>query len=408
QAVFQASFSTKDGWQTAQTMTLEYGELIAAEALTRFTNHQVRLTARMGNKAAFDKLVVGQYIMMPPEFAFEIEQIDAARVELSLKPRVYKEPVESPRLLRNFSVAQQVAAIQSELNFDAASGVLSANEESFSPEHTGRFVVDSLGQVYRLQSFIDANQMIAKALVQLPIDAPSEQKNAVFKQLLSHYDDAVSLQSISLRSATVINPTIEFKVAANQLKITCPQGSQSEDVVKQWQHLLDTRAIDPGRFELLLTEAGNTALLAERDFALPEQDNWLKRYESLDSTGLRVTYQGRAGDSANITIAPYSLNRHSEFSLVGNELIIRPGFLTCTANEVAAQWRIWQDNNATRGFDVTSQDKRLWPLNEVSEAYFDQQDLQDKGTSFTDVLGNGFSVHCVCPAATDGGFVLSE
>ncbi|WP_299002129.1 baseplate J/gp47 family protein [uncultured Shewanella sp.] len=405
---FKVSLSTEQGWQEVPEYQFDFGDMFTEPVIRDTASHTVQIFATsytLSNQSDTLKAqLLGQYIALENGCCFEIEQVIRDGQEFQLRPVLYQSGQNAAALIAKFNLVNESGGVSGGLSYSFASQILSAGDESFSPEQQGHFVVDDSGNVYQIQRFVNASEIEVSILCRT--SNAEEFANKVWKSLQPEFVPNLNLSDVQLTHATLYDPDIDIRVTGNSIDFTCPDACSAQQLFSYWQQATITDGLSTSHFELQLPGSGNT-LLPEGEKALPAEDRWLKRYRSLREHGLDVTFEGRRDEAASVAILPANDEPKTQFLLKGNELNIIPA-VNATANEVAAAWRHWRSANDGSNFNVMSQDKRLLALQPLSEQSMLPLDIQEKAYHWLDAKQNGLRFSYLGASAQPASVLLKE
>lgn len=420
QALFDTSLSVNGGWQEANQVEFETGKFIIKPELKTYNREDSLLICDITEFSFFDENYRGTYIGFADGKVYQIESVDEFNREIRLRAVNLQHPEGSIKLIKGLKPKAFVAELKYPLAISRFSLSAQSPDETFDQYYQGKYLVDCEGKIFKVTKFISAKKIEVRycGVIQSKIQEVFDDNqrlllNKVWETVELEYEESNSPDDISGLRITGINSVKrDFTFAVNDasLKISYPEGATAQELIAAWEAWKDDPQNDPGRYDI----KGDSSILAE----IPEISKELeltgeviKRYESQADNGIRVTYRGRPGDPANLIIEePSATNDQADFLVSGGILTITPGRISRTANQIAADWRLWLEDsgNDPKGFQVESKDSRIWQAVPAEEQDLIPQDRQIKKCEICNLYGVGIRVWYTGPLADRPKLILQE
>jgi hypothetical protein len=291
--------------------------------------------------------------------------------------------------------------------------------EIFAEHHQGKYLVDGAGSTFLITEFISAGEVkvqyggvISAKAAEIFSEAQMLLINKIWETIEPEYAESEVQQAVSGLSISGIyaaEKDFTFRLTDGTLTIAYPEGATAESLVDAWETWKDNPLNQPGRYKIVKT--GNAAWSISPISLKPElTGEMIKRYESTQADGIRVTYRGRPNDPASLAIEKPSTDTDTAcFLISGGTLSITPGRVSQTVNQIAADWRSWLGaGNDPKGFHVESKDDHIWDAAPVSEEPLTPLDKEFKQCEVCNPYGDGIRVVYTGPVADQPKLVLKE
>lgn len=420
QALFTTSLSVTGGWRKVPEASFETGQFIIKPELKSYDREDTSLICDITEFTFFDQSYIGTYIGFANGKVYQIEDIDEHNREIQLKVVKLEHTQGSARLIKRLKPKTFVAELKASLTVPRYALNVQSAVETFDQYYQGKYLVDRDGTIFLITRFISASEVEVDYCGAITAQTPGVFDendrlllNKVWETVELDYEEINARNDISeLRITQIYSAQKDFifEVSDGVLKISYPEGATAQQLFAAWEAWRDVPGNDPGRYAIK-GDGSAQAELSEFTKELEPTGEVIKRYESPVEKGICVTYRGRPIDPVNLIIAaPSATNDRADFLISGDTLTITPGRISRTANQIAADWRLWLEDpaNLPQGFQVDSKDSTLWQALPVSERELSTLDKQVKKCELSNYDGVGIRVWYTGPVADRPRLVLQE
>lgn len=429
--IFTAELSVADGWRAADDLEFAAGKFIISPEIQEYKREDAFLLCDVSKHPRLNTLLgqglTGTYLFIGTTGGngkiYRIEDYDEARGRIRLQSTGLEPPGEwraktGNRWIKRLRPKGFLAELAASLAVSRYAGNATSTVEVFNQEYEGKYLVDQNGKIFLMTKFIDSCAMTVNYCGELTPEVPGSFSSAE-RLFLNKVWETIDFEEVPEVTAGDLDGLVisgvyaekkefTFNVTGGVLKISYPEGATVEELIAAWETWKDQPQNDPGRFEIRGSNSA-TAQIGPIHKELEKTGRIIKRYEAPEENGLLITYQGRPIDPAFLEIRkPSSTADQASFLISGNTLIITPGRVSQTANQIAADWRLWCEQNDPQGFQVESKDQRLWEAAPVSELALDPLDRQVKKCDLCNMYGVGIRALYTGPVADEPRVVLQE
>lgn len=418
--LFTVDLSVADGWREADHVDFAAGKFMIKPELKTYSREDASLVCDTLKYPFITKNAVGTYLGFANGKVYRIEEYEEARSRIYLKSINLQQATGANRWFKRLRPKTFVAELKAHLTVSRYAPKATSTVETFDQTYQGKYFVDQNGKIFLITEFIDACEVNVAYCGELSPDYDGFFSsvdrlflNKVWATIeLEEMDDISpdALSGLVISGVYAEEKAFSFSVTDGVLKITYPEGATVQDLIAAWELWKDQPQNSPGRYEI----TGNNAASAQIGAVTKElvkTGEIIKRYESPEENGIRVTYRGRPHDQAFLEIKkPSTVTDQAIFSVSGNTLTIAPGRVSRTTNQIVADWRLWlQDkHNDAQGFHLESKDQHQWKVAPVYELDLKPLDRQVKKCDICDLYGVGIRVLYTGPVADEPRLILKE
>ncbi len=415
--LFNVFLSTKTGWQQVSDASSDVGRFITKHPVRSLNEKFSRLVCDAQRYNFLNDTSVGWYIVVESgqvyeieEFIFEDNKILLSSVYLTIKS-------DQTSLVTALIPAGFIDSINGTLIVGKYDHFITHTEESFSTYHEGRYLVDAAGKIFLIKSFLAADRIEVRYCGTVDAAQKSDPMtvNRIWESIEPEFETIGAFADISdLKISEIVSDDRDFRfeVSDSKLRIEYPVDPTGalvgSDIISAWNAWLEDPDHHPGRFKLRAIGTGSWKVGAfTKQVDLTGET--IQRYESLEEKGLRVLYRGRPADRVFLVIHEKSMEIETcRFLIAGGVLEITPGKNSFTANQVAADWHLWSQNNNKQGFDIESKDTHEWDVSPKIDIELPLIDKRIKYTEIRNLYGNGVRVSYTGPGAHQPTVLLKE
>ena len=418
--LFTVGLSVADGWREADNVEFAAGKFIIKPEMKTYSREDASLVCDTVKYPFLAHSAVGTYLGFANGKVYRIEQYEEAQSRIYLKSTNLKQVTGANRWIKRLRPKTFVAELNAHLAVSRYAQKVTSTVETFDQTYQGKYLVDQNGKIFLIKSFINAGEVKVGYCGELPPDYSGSFSN-VDRLFLNKVWETIELEEMDDIAPDALNGLVisgvyaaekgfSFSVTDGVLKIAYPEGATVQELITAWELWKDQPQNNQGRYEITGNNAA-TAQIGAMTKELEKTGEIIKRYESPEDNGIRVTYRGRPIDQAFLEIKKPSVTTdQAVFSVSGNTLTITPGRVSRTANQIAADWRLWlQDKrNNAQGFHIESKDQRHWKAAPVSELVLEPLDRQVKKCEICDLYGVGIRISYTGPVADEPRLILKE
>jgi hypothetical protein len=400
--LFTTQLSVSSGWQQVDTVDFEIGKFIIKPELKVYPRQNSYLVCDTLKYPVFDDASVGKYLVFANSKVYKIVDFDRDNTRILLKSVYLEFPGNVIRLIKKlipktFSAELRESIVASEEYVQT----ISSSKETFDEYYCGKYLVDSTGKIFLITRFISACEVEARYCGDITTTSGTLNEddrliiNKIWETIEPQYVEIEThndISSLAISGIYSAKNEFTFEVMDSILTITYPEGATAENLVEAWEAWRDDPLHQPGRY--MIHETGRALWnLSPISRELERTGEIIKRYESPEDQGIRVTYRGRPADDVYFTIEdPSTANDHTDFLIAGETLTVTPGRISRTANQIAADWRAWVMENDPQGFHLESKDEHIWEAVPVSETNLILTSQQVKKCEISNLYGVGIRV----------------
>ncbi|MCG8336760.1 MAG: baseplate J/gp47 family protein [Proteobacteria bacterium] len=418
--IFNIYLSTKIGWQPVQDYSVEVGKFITKSPVRSFSEKYSHLVCDTLRFNILNEESKGWYINFDNNQVYEIVEYDYFNNKIHLSSVYIWFETDATKLITALIPKTFVDPLNGDLDIDIYTHSFVHTLESFSDYHEGKYLVDGTGKIFYIHKFIEADAIEVRYCGYVPEDLQSDPMitNRVWESIEPEYAVSEVYTDISdLKISEMISNDQDYRFEVNDRKLRIqypidPTGAlNANDLLDAWKKWSDVPENDAGRFEVSTLGTGDWRVQPfTKQIELTGET--IKRYESLEAKGLKVTYRGRPTDQVFLAIQDRDLEKETcSFLVAGGILTITPGRSSFTANQVAADWQNWLKdtvNNNPQGFQVETKDTHQWEVVPRENMPLPILDLRIKYTEIRNLYGNGIRVSYTGPESDQPKLILKE
>ncbi len=418
--LFTTELSVAEGWREAEDVDFAAGKFVIKPELQAFSREDTALVCDTVKYPFLNQDAVGTYLGFANGKVYRVEAYEEAESRIYLKSIGLEQVAGANRWFKRLRPKTFVTELNTPLAVSRYAQKVASTVETFDQMHEGKYLVDQNGKIFLIKRFITAAEVEVGYCGELNPEAtgPFSDLDRLFwnkvwetVELEEMADVAAgALDGLVISGVYAARKDFTFNVTDGGLKVSYPEGANVQELLAAWELWQDQPGNDPGRYELQGNKNGLTPLSAIEK-QLEKSGKMIKRYETLEAGGLRITYGGRPVDPAALEIKKASTSEaQASFAISDYTLIITPGREAQTANQIAAAWRLWLEEGQEdpQGFQIEANDEHVWAAAPVSELKLSPLDRQVKKVDVCDSYGVGIRVLYTGPTADEPRLILQE
>lgn len=416
--IFTAELSTATGWREADAVEFAAGKFIIKPEVKTYRREDTFLFCETVNCPFLDQQAVGTYLGLANGKVYRIEACEEERSRIYLQSTALEHAGGANKWFKRLRPQTFVDELKEALTVSPYAQRVRSSVETFDQQYEGKYFVDRDGKVFLIKKFLSATEVeVAYCGEIIPEEAGPFREvdrlfyNKVWATIELEEVEGVkpgALDGLAISGVYAGEKKFTFQVTDGVLKITYPEGATVQELLAAWAEWKEQVPNGPGRYELSGDQNATTPL-RPLDKTLEKSGQIIKRYEAPEDNGLLVTYRGRPVDPAAWEIKkPVTTRDHATFAISGNTLTITPRSGEQTVNQLAADWRLWLEENDPQGFQIESKDQHVWAAVPVSELKLTPLDRQVKKVEIGNSYGIGIRVLYTGPVAATPRLILQE
>ncbi|MGA1870245.1 MAG: baseplate J/gp47 family protein [bacterium] len=418
--IFNAYLSIAGGFKKADHVDFKIGKFIIKPEVKTYDRERSNLVCDIEKYDVFDASSIDKYIVFTNSKVYKIARFDEKKNKIYLQSMNLSYPTDTTKLISKLVPKRFVAELKEELDINEYALNVKSLVETFDEHYEGNYFVDMTGKIFLIKKYINASEVdvsycgsIARGGFGVIDEKELLLINKVWESIEPEYvefEDNQDIHDLYISEMYSAKDEFEFEVTDRDIRIRYPEGSTAHDLHAAWEAWKDNPLNDQGRFEI------NKTGTAEWDVSplskeIEKTGEIIKRYESLEDKGIRITYRGRLQDQADLIIEDASIeDENARFLVSGDTLTITPGRVSKTVNQITAEWQAWieKEENNPKGFHIESKDSHIWEAAPVNQMRLTQVDIQIKKCELTNLYGNGIRVWYKGPEADQPTLILKE